>query len=65
MTADYAEERRSKSDPGLLAGGDSGDAAAKRALIEAIAASGAANRAEGPDAAHSQDFLYDEDGMPG
>ncbi|HEY2051635.1 MAG TPA: type II toxin-antitoxin system prevent-host-death family antitoxin [Caulobacteraceae bacterium] len=41
------------------------DAAAKRALIEAIAASGAANRTDGPNAARSQDFLYDDDGLPG
>jgi prevent-host-death family protein len=37
---------------------------AKVAILEQIAAAGAANRSPGPDAARSQDFLYDEDGLP-
>jgi prevent-host-death family protein len=40
------------------------NAAERRALIEEIMASGAANALPGPDAARSQDFLYDENGLP-
>jgi prevent-host-death family protein len=36
---------------------------ARRALIEAVRASGAAKATAGPNAARSQDFLYD-DGLP-
>ncbi len=36
---------------------------ARRALIEAVAAR-AGNAIPGPEAARSQDFLYDEDGLP-
>ena len=35
-----------------------------RAAIEQIQASAAANATPGPCAARSQDFLYDEDGLP-
>lgn len=38
------------------------DKATRRAILEEIVAS--ANPTPGPDAAHSQDFLYDEDGLP-
>ncbi|WOH54376.1 type II toxin-antitoxin system Phd/YefM family antitoxin [Bradyrhizobium sp. sBnM-33] len=38
---------------------------ARRALLEAARASGAAKAATGPDAARSQDFLYGDDGLPG
>lgn len=38
------------------------DKAARRAALEEILAS--AKPTPGPDAAHSQDFLYDEDGLP-
>ena len=37
---------------------------ARRALIDAVRASGAAKATAGPDAARSQDFLYDDDGLP-
>jgi prevent-host-death family protein len=37
----------------------------RRALLEAVRASAAAKVAAGPDAARSQDFLYDNDGLPG
>ncbi|GBQ20260.1 prevent-host-death family protein [Gluconacetobacter sacchari DSM 12717] len=37
----------------------------RRALMEQLAAAGAAKTASGPDAARSQDFLYGDDGMPG
>lgn len=40
------------------------DAAAKRAIIESIRASAAGKATPGPDAARSQDFLYDDDGLP-
>jgi prevent-host-death family protein len=39
-------------------------AEARRTFLEAISAAGAAKAAPGPDAARSQDFLYDEDGLP-
>jgi prevent-host-death family protein len=38
---------------------------ARRALLEAARASGAAKATAGPDAARSQDFLYGDDGLPG
>lgn len=41
------------------------DRAAKRAVLEAVRASAAAKAKPGPDAARSQDFLYDDDGLPG
>ncbi len=37
---------------------------ARRALLEAVRASAARKAATGPSAARSQDFLYDEDGLP-
>jgi prevent-host-death family protein len=37
---------------------------ARRMLLEAVSASGAAKATAGPDAARSQDFLYGEDGLP-
>lgn len=37
---------------------------AKRVLLEKIRAAGAAKAKLGPDAAHSQDFLYGNDGLP-
>jgi len=36
----------------------------RRALIERFQQSVASKITPGPDAAHSQDFLYDEDGLP-
>lgn len=36
----------------------------KMRLLEAIQASAASKIIEGPSAARSQDFLYDEDGLP-
>jgi prevent-host-death family protein len=41
------------------------DAQARGALIEAVQAAAAAKASAGPSAARSQDFLYDEDGLPG
>jgi len=41
------------------------DRRSRRALIEAVQASAAAKARAGPDAAHSQDFLYGDDGLPG
>jgi prevent-host-death family protein len=38
---------------------------ARRRLLEAVRASAAKKATPGPDAARSQDFLYDEDGLPG
>ena len=35
-----------------------------RALLEAVRASAAAKAVAGPIAARSQDFLYDDDGLP-
>lgn len=41
-----------------------GDAKSRKALLAAVRASAAAKATRGPDAARSQDFLYDEDGIP-
>ncbi|MFA6113272.1 MAG: type II toxin-antitoxin system prevent-host-death family antitoxin [Sphingomonas sp.] len=41
------------------------DRKARRVLLEAMRASGAARKTEGPPAARSQDFLYEDDGLPG
>jgi prevent-host-death family protein len=41
------------------------DRKARRALLEAARASGAAKATAGPGAARSQDFLYSDDGLPG
>ena len=41
------------------------DRRARRTLLEAARASGAAKAAAGPGAARSQDFLYGDDGLPG
>jgi prevent-host-death family protein len=40
------------------------DKASRRALLESIRASAAAKATPGPNAARSQDFLYDDDGLP-
>lgn len=40
------------------------DRQTRRALLEAVRASGAAKAKPGPNAARSQDFLYDDDGLP-
>ena len=39
-------------------------AASRRALLEAVRASGSAKATAGPNAARSQDFLYGDDGLP-
>ena len=36
----------------------------RRALLEALSKAGAAKATPGPSAARSQDFLYDENGLP-
>jgi prevent-host-death family protein len=41
------------------------DGKSRRALLEAVRASGAAKAKAGPSAARSQDFLYGNDGLPG
>jgi prevent-host-death family protein len=40
------------------------DRKSRRELLEAARASGAAKATAGPKAARSQDFLYDDDGLP-
>ena len=40
------------------------DQKARRALLEAVRASAAAKATAGPGAARSQDFLYDDNGLP-
>ena len=40
------------------------NAEARRALIAAVQAAAKSKRTAGPSAARSQDFLYDEDGLP-
>lgn len=40
------------------------DRKSRRALLEAVRASAAAKATAGPGAARSQDFLYDDDGLP-
>lgn len=37
---------------------------ARRAILEAVRASGSVRATPGPSAARSQDFLYGDDGMP-
>ncbi len=39
--------------------------AQRRALIDEIRSASRGKALPGPDAAHSADFLYDDDGMPG
>lgn len=39
-------------------------AVVRRAIMERVRASGAARASSGPDAEKSQDFLYDDDGLP-
>ena len=39
--------------------------AERRALMEEVRAAGREKATPGPSAARSQDFLYDEDGLPG
>ena len=41
------------------------DRRSRRALLDAVRASGAVKATDGPSAARSQDFLYGEDGLPG
>jgi prevent-host-death family protein len=41
------------------------DAKSRKALLDAVRASAAAKLVPEPNAARSQDFLYDEDGLPG
>lgn len=36
----------------------------RRALIKVVRAAAARKKSDGPDAAHSQDFLYDDSGLP-
>jgi prevent-host-death family protein len=40
------------------------DAKARLAVITAVRAAAAGKASPGPDAARSQDFLYDDDGLP-
>jgi prevent-host-death family protein len=49
----------------LTPGKAAGDRQARLALIEAIQTSAAKRVTPGPSAARSQDFLYDDDGLPG
>ena len=41
-----------------------GDPASRRRILEAARRSGSAKAVEGPGAARSQDFLYDDEGLP-
>lgn len=41
------------------------DRKARRVLLETLRASAAAKKTAGPPAARSQDFLYEDDGLPG
>lgn len=41
------------------------DAKSRRELLEAVRREGAAKATAGPNAARSQDFLYDDNGLPG
>ena len=40
------------------------DARARRKILESVRTSGVAKAKVGPDAASSQDFLYDDEGLP-
>ena len=48
----------------LMAIQASPDRAARRKIMEAVSRAGAAKAVEGAMAARSQDFLYDEEGLP-
>ncbi len=48
----------------LVAIGAAPDRAAKRKIIDAVVQAGRAEASDGSVAARSQDFLYDEDGLP-
>jgi prevent-host-death family protein len=41
------------------------DAKSRKMLLDSVRASAAKKAEAGPSAAHSQDFLYGEDGLPG
>lgn len=41
------------------------DEARRKAILRAVVDSARGKAMPGPDAAHSQDFLYDDDGLPG
>ncbi|HUD90527.1 MAG TPA: hypothetical protein VMR39_02955 [Sphingobium sp.] len=41
------------------------DRASRRTLLEEVRMAATAKATAGPDAAHSQDFLYGDEGMPG
>jgi prevent-host-death family protein len=41
------------------------DRAGRRAVLDAVRAMGRGRPVDGPSAARSQDFLYDENGLPG
>lgn len=41
------------------------DRKSRRALLETARVSGSSNATPGPNAARSQDFLYEDDGLPG
>ncbi|NVO14828.1 MAG: type II toxin-antitoxin system prevent-host-death family antitoxin [Rhodoplanes sp.] len=41
------------------------DRTSRRALLDAVRVAGAARATAGPNAARSQDALYDDDGLPG
>lgn len=41
------------------------DAKSRRVLLDTVRAAAAMKATPGPNAAHSQDFLYGEDGLPG
>ncbi|KAA3503889.1 MULTISPECIES: type II toxin-antitoxin system Phd/YefM family antitoxin [Rhizobium/Agrobacterium group] len=40
------------------------DKKSRRSVLEKVRAATATKASDGPDAAHSQDFLYDEHGLP-
>lgn len=40
------------------------DGKARRKLLDTVRRTGAGKASAGPDAAHSQDFLYGDDGLP-
>lgn len=56
--------RRGQEVARLVPIGVAREAASRRSLMEKVRASASRKAGAGPDAAHSQDFLYGDDGLP-
>ncbi|MEX0404653.1 type II toxin-antitoxin system prevent-host-death family antitoxin [Aquibium sp. LZ166] len=56
--------RRGQAAVRLVAATPASSARTRRVLMESVRKSGGSKAMPGPDAARSQDFLYDDDGLP-